>query len=711
MQKTLLATAMTTALVLAGCSGNSASPDNSGNSVSAMPDKSSNVLLKASPLPYQTPQFDKIKINDYEPAFEQGMTEQAKEIKDIAQNKEPATFENTVLSLEKSGELLSRARTVFFNLSSIQSNDEIQRIEAAMAPKLSAHSDNMLLNPTLFKRVKNVYDNRESLSAIDQRLTEHYYKQFVRAGANLSDSDKATMRELNKQITNLQTEFSQNILASFKNDTIVVTDESRLAGLSKSEKATLKSAAEKAGEQGYLISLVNTTRQPVLSSLEDRGLREEIWRKSANRAMQVNGPIILKLTKLRARKAELLGFDNWASYKIDDQMAQTPENVFEILDDLAPKAVAKAKREASDIEQVMQDDGINGPVKPWDWAFYAEKVRKQKYDLNDAEVKPYFELNNVLEKGLFFAMEKLYGITFKERTDLPVYVDDARVFEVFNQDGSAIGLFFFDPYAREGKAGGAWMSEFVTQSHMDGTKPVVFNELNIVKPAEGEPTLLTFSEVTTLFHEFGHAAHGLFSDVKYPSLAGTATARDFVEFPSQFHEDWAIEPDVLANYAKHYETGEPIPEALLEKMLNAVKFNQGYDTTEYLASALVDMEWHMIDANQHVADVSKFEKQALKKHGIDYAPVPPRYKSNYFSHTFAGGYSAGYYAYLWTEVLAADAFAHMQNSGGLSRANGNDFRKEILSKGNSEDLMQNYVDFRGQKPQVEALLERRGLDK
>ncbi|QPG04769.1 M3 family metallopeptidase [Salinimonas marina] len=718
MQKTLIATAITTALVLAGCSGNQATseslskaaPEPSTDTVKAMPDKSSNPLLTASPLPYQTPQFDKIKISDYEPAFALGMDEHAKEIQEIADQSAPASFENTILAFEKSGSRLTRVQSVFFNLSSIKSNDEVQRIEAAMAPRLAGHFDNILLDEQLFERVKKVYDNRESLSTIDQRLTEFYFKKFVRAGANLSDADKATMRELNKEITNLQTKFSQNILASFKNDTIVVTDEARLAGLSDSEKANLKSAAEKAGEDGYLISLVNTTRQPILSSLENRGLREQIWRQSATRAMDVNAPIILKLTNLRARKAKLLGFENWASYQIDDQMAQTPANVFEILDDLAPKAVAKAKREAADIEQVMHDDGVSGAVKPWDWAYYAEKVRKQKYDLNDAQVKPYFELNNVLEKGLFFAMKKLYGITFKERTDLPLYVEDARAFEVFNQDGSAIGLFFFDPYAREGKAGGAWMSEFVTQSHMNNTKPVVFNEQNIVKPADGEPTLLSFDEVTTLFHEFGHAAHGLFSDVKYPSLAGTATARDFVEFPSQFHEDWAIEPEVLANYAKHYKTGEPIPEALLNKLLKAVKFNQGYDTTEYLAAALIDMEWHMLKADQQVSDVGRFEQQALAKHGIDYDPVAPRYKSNYFSHTFAGGYSAGYYAYLWTEVLAADAFAHMQSEGGLSRDNGDEFRKEILSKGNSEDLMQNYIDFRGQKPQVDALMKRRGLD-
>ena len=425
--------------------------------------------------------------------------------------------------------------------------------------------------------------------------------------------------------------------------------------------------------------------------------------------MDVNGPIILELTHLRAEKAALLGYPNWASYAIENQMAKKPENVFKILDDLAPQAVEKAKEEAAAIEEVMHADGVAGDVQPWDWAYYAEKVRKAKYDLDDSEVKPYFELNSVLENGLFFAMEKLYGITFKERTDLPVYVDDARLFEVFNEDGSNIGLFYFDPYAREGKSGGAWMSEFVTQSFMNGTKPVVYNELNIVKPAPGEPTLLSFDETTTLFHEFGHADHGLFSLVKYPSLAGTNTARDFVEFPSQFNEDWAIDPAVLANYAKHYKTGEPIPQALLDKVMKAVSFNQGFNTVEYLAAALLDMEWHMIGADEEVKDVAAFEKAALEKHGIDYAPVPPRYKSAYFSHTFAGGYSAGYYAYLWTEVLAADAFAHMAENGGLTRENGDLFRKEILSKGNSEDLMENYVEFRGQEPTVDALMKRRGL--
>lgn len=708
MQKKMIVTAIAAAIALSACTS---SQDTNTAKVMAESQQADtdNVLMRKSTLPYQTPEFDKIKITDYEPAFEKGMQEQSAEVKAIANSPQPASFENTILALENSGELIKRTSNLFFNLSSIASNDEVRRIESEMTPRLTAHEDNIFLNDALFNRVKAVHDNKSSLSDIDQRLTEFYYNKFVRAGANLSDADKSTMRSLNEQISTLETQFSQNILASFKDDTIVVKDESKLAGLSDKEKANLKSAAESADKQGYLISLVNTTRQPILASLENRELRKHIWKTSANRAMDVNAPIILKLTKLRAQKAKLLGFDNWASYKIDDQMAQTPENVFEILDDLAPKAVARAKREAADIEAIMHEEGVQGSVKPWDWAFYAEKVRKDKYDFDDSQVKPYFELNSVLEDGLFFAMNKLYGIRFEERNDLPVYVDDARVFEVFNSDDSSIGLFFFDPYAREGKAGGAWMSEFVTQSFQNNLKPVVYNELNIVKPAPGEPTLLSYDEVSTLFHEFGHAAHGLFSQVKYPSLAGTATARDFVEFPSQFHEDWAIDPEVLANYANHYETGEPIPQPLLEKMLKAVKFNQGFNTTEYLAAALLDMEWHMLDADDNVSNVAQFEQKALAAHDIDYAPVKPRYKSNYFSHTFAGGYSASYYAYLWTEVLAADAFAYMDDNGGLSRENGKNYRQEVLSKGNSEDLMENYIEFRGQKPEVDALLKRRGL--
>ncbi|MEL0633315.1 M3 family metallopeptidase [Pseudoalteromonas carrageenovora] len=709
MRKTLIATTIASALILSACSSNEPTDMAKESAAQVQDINANNVLFKPSPLQYMAPEFDKFGTKDYEAAFDAGIAQHTAQVQAIANNPAPATFKNTLVEMEMSGELLNRVSAAFYNLSGLISDDEYQRISKKMAPVLSAHSDDIYLNGDLFKRVQTIYDNKDSLNAEDQRLVDFYYKQFVKAGAKLSDAEKAKMREINSQLAELSTAFSQNILKSFKEDVIVVTDKSKLAGLSEGEIAGLAAAAKKAGKDGYMITLVNTTQQPILSSLENRDLREQIFTASANRAAETNGPIIIEETNLRAQKAELLGFKDWASYVMTSRMAQTTDNVYGILDDLAPKAVEKAKIEAASIQKVINDSGESFELKPWDWAFYAEKVRAEKYDLDPALVKPYFEMNSVIHDGLFFAMNKLYGITFKERKDLPVYHEDVTAYEVFNADGSAIGLFYMDPYAREGKRGGAWMSAYVSQSGLKGTKPVIYNAQNIPKPAAGEPTLMTFDEVSTMFHEFGHAAHGLFSDVKYPSLAGTATARDFVEFPSQAHEDWMIEPTVLANYAKHYKTGEPIPKALLDKVLASQKFNQGFGTTEYLAAALLDMEWHSFGSDKKITDVQKFESDALKAHGIDYYPVPPRYKSNYFSHTFAGGYSAGYYAYLWTEVFAADAFAHMENNGGLTRENGDNFRKEILSKGNSRDLMQSYIEFRGQKPTTDALLKRRGL--
>ncbi|MBQ4833114.1 M3 family metallopeptidase [Pseudoalteromonas sp. MMG010] len=708
MRKTLIATTVASVILLSACSSTETknTVTESAEQVQAMTD---NVLFKPSPLQYMAPEFDKFGTKDYEAVFDAGIAQHTTQIAAIANNPMPATFENTLVKMELSGELLDRVSTAFYNLSGLISDDEYQRISKKMAPVLSAHSDDIYLNGKLFSRVETIYNNKASLNAEDQRLVEFYYKQFERAGAKLNESEKAQMRKINAELANLSTAFSQNVLKSFKEDVIIVKDKAKLAGLSEGDIAGLAAAAKKAGKDGYMITLVNTTQQPILSSLENRELRQQIFETSANRAAQTNGPIIIKETNLRAQKAELLGFKDWASYVMTSRMAQTTDNVYGILDDLAPKAVEKAKAEAAAIQKVINESGQSFELKPWDWAFYAEKVRAEKYDLDPALVKPYFEMQSVIHNGLFFAMNKLYGITFKERSDLPVYHEDVTVYEVFNEDGSAIGLFYMDPYAREGKRGGAWMSSYVGQSGLVGTKPVIYNAQNIPKPAAGEPTLMTFDEVSTMFHEFGHAAHGLFSDVKYPSLAGTATARDFVEFPSQAHEDWMIEPSVLANYAKHYKTGEPIPQALLDKVLESQKFNQGFGTTEYLAAALLDMEWHSFGSDKKITDVQKFESDALKAHGIDYYPVPPRYKSNYFSHTFAGGYSAGYYAYLWTEVFAADAFAHMEHNGGLTRENGDKFRKEVLSKGNSRDLMQSYIEFRGQKPTTDALLKRRGL--
>ncbi|TMN94670.1 M3 family metallopeptidase [Pseudoalteromonas sp. S558] len=709
MRKTLIATTIASALLLSACSSDETKNTAKEDTAQVQDINANNVLFKPSPLQYMAPEFNKFGTKDYEAAFDAGIAQHTAQIQAIANNSAPATFENTLVEMELSGELLNRVSAAFYNLSGLISDDEYQRIDEKMAPVLSAHSDDIYLNGALFKRVQTIYDNQDKLNAEDQRLVDFYYKQFVKAGAKLNDAEKAKMREINSELAQLSTAFSQNILKSYKEDVIVVTDKSKLTGLSEGEIAGLAASAKKAGKDGYMITLVNTTQQPILSSLENRDLREQVFKASANRAAKTNGPIIIKETNLRAQKAELLGYKDWASYVMTSRMAQTTDNVYGILDDLAPKAVEKAKIEAAAIQKVINDSDESFELKPWDWTFYAEKVRAEKYNLDPALVKPYFEMQSVIHDGLFFAMNKLYGITFKERKDLPVYHEDVTVYEVFNADNSAVGLFYLDPYAREGKRGGAWMSAYVSESGLKGTKPVIYNAQNIPKPAAGEPTLMTFDEVSTMFHEFGHAAHGLFSDVKYPSLAGTATARDFVEFPSQANEDWMIEPTVLANYAKHYKTGEPIPKALLDKVLESQKFNQGYGTTEYLAAALLDMEWHSFGSDEKVTDVQTFEQDALEKHGIAYYPVPPRYKSNFFSHTFAGGYSAGYYAYLWTEVFAADAFAHMENNGGLTRKNGDKFRKEILSKGNSRDLMQSYIEFRGQKPTTDALLKRRGL--
>ncbi|KFZ36725.1 dipeptidyl carboxypeptidase II [Shewanella mangrovi] len=714
MRKTLIATAIGASLVLSAC-GESKAPVAEtkapvAQTKAAAPATAENVLLSKSPLDYEAPQYDKITVSDFLPAFDAGLKQHNEQIQAIIDNSEAPSFDNTIVAMEKSGVILDRTLRAFFQYSGLLSNDAVQKLEADIMPRLTEHSDNIYMNPKLFERVKAIYDAKEQLTdPVDQRLVEHYYTDFVRAGAKLSDADKATLRELNGELSKLSTEFGQNILKSFKDDTILVTDKAQLAGLSDDEIAALADAAKKAGKEGYLITLVNTTRQPILMSLDNRELRQKIWETSANRAKADNGPIVIKEAELRADKAKLLGYATWADYKLADQMAGKPDAVFGILDDLAPKAVAKAKVEAADIQKEIKAEGGDFELKPWDWNYYAEKVRKAKYDLDESQIKPYFEFNTVLNDGLFFAMNKLYGISFKPRPDLPVWEENVKAWEVHDKDGSVIGLFYLDPYARTGKNGGAWMDEIVTQNFLKGQKPVVYNALNIPKPAAGQPTLLTFDEVSTMFHEFGHGIHGLFSQVKYPSLAGTSTARDFVEFPSQANEDWAIDPAVLANYAKHYKTGEPIPAELLKKIRAAASFNQGYNTVEYLGAALLDMEWHSIKPGTEIEDAQAFEAKALAKHGLDYAPIMPRYRSTYFSHAFSGGYNAGYYAYLWTEVFAADSFEHMMEMGGLKQENGDKYREAVLSKGNSQDLMQDYINFRGHKPTVDALLKRRGL--
>ncbi len=712
MRKSLIATAVGLSLVLSACSEEKTMISETSKTVelsNTATIEENNVLLQRSSLQDQAPQFDKIKTADFKPAFSIGISAEKAEFAQIANNPEAASFANTIVAMEKTGEILDRVSRAFFNLSGLISDENMQQIETEMAPILSAHQDSIFLDAALFGRVEQVYLTKESLNKEDQRLVDYYYTQFLRAGAKLSESEKDKMRALNTELAELSTKYSQNVLKSFSDDVILVEDKELLQGLSDDTIAALAEAAKSAGKTGYMISLTNTTNQPLLASIKNRGLRQKIWQTSSTRAAESNGPVLMRMANLRADKAQLLKYPNWASYVTADQMAQTPQAVFDILDGLAPKALAKAKTEAADIQAMMLADGEVAELEAWDWPYYADKVRSEKFDLDENLVKPYFELSRVLNDGLFFAMNKLYGIKVKERNDLPVWHTDVTAYEIFNEDGSSIGLFYLDPYAREGKSGGAWMDEFVTQSHLLNDKPVVYNAQNLVKPAQGQPTLMSFDEVNTLFHEFGHAVHGLFSEVKYPSLAGTNTARDFVEFPSQFNEDWDIDPLVLANYAKHYQTGEPIPQDLLAKILKARTFNQGFDTTEYIKAALLDMEWHTIPAGTEIKDFNQFESAALAKHGLSYQAVPPRYKSAYFSHIFGGGYSSGYYAYLWTEVFAADAFAYMEQNKGLNRENGENYRKNILSMGNSQELMQDYINFRGQKPSIDALLIRRGL--
>lgn len=705
MRKNLITLTITMAFVLGGCSSSS----NDMSTAKVGMSNSSNVLLYPSPLQDHAPQFDKIKSTDYLPAFREGIRRHDEELASIINNPSAADFENTISAMESSGAALNHVSRVFFALSSLMSNDEMQKIQQTITPELTNHGDNIYLNQKLFARVEAVYQHRSALKGEQKRLTEIYYNNFLRAGAKLSAAEQAKIRSINASLAKDTAEFSNNILESFKSDVVLVQDKSKLDGLSADEISSLAAAAKSAGKTGYMITLVNTTRQPILAQLTNRDLRQQIWQASSTRAMSNNGPLALKIARLRAEKAALLGYSSWAAYAVADQMAKTPSAVFDILDALVPKAVAKADSEAQDIQAEMAKEGVTFELQPWDWAFYAEKVRKEKYNLDESQIKPYFEFNRVLKDGLFYAMSKLYGIEVKPRPDLPVWNDDVLAFEVFNKDSSSVGIFYLDPYARPGKSGGAWMDELVTQSGLMGNKPVVYNALNIPKPSAGNPTLMTFDEVSTMFHEFGHAVHGLFSQVKYPSIAGTATARDFVEFPSQFNEDWDINPEVISHYAKHYQTGKPIPDSLLDKILKSHKFNQGHDTTEYLAAAILDMEWHSVPANTKISNVEEFEHKVLAKHGIDYAAVPPRYKTSYFSHSFSGGYSAGYYAYLWTEVLAADAFSYMNKTGGLSHDNGDKFREAILSKGNSQDLMQDYINFTGGEPNIDNLLIRRGL--
>jgi peptidyl-dipeptidase Dcp len=677
-----------------------------------------NPFFSASQLPFEAPDFDDIRDDDYLPAFEEGMRQELQEIDAIIRNPGEPTFENTLVALERSGQLLTRVERVFFNMTSAHTNETIQEIQSELAPRLAAHSDNIYLNSELFNRIDTLYENRDNLNldGDSYQLLVDTHRNFVRAGALLTEEEQSRMREINERISSLTTEFQELLLAMTRERAVIVDDDDLLEGLSSDRIAAAREAAEERGHSGsYLLNITNTTRQPVLESLDNREMRQRVWEASAYRGTGENDgidtqPIVLELVELRAEQAELLGYPNYASYALEPQTAQNPDRVLDMLNDLIPAVIVNTEEEAADIIDFMREDGIEDDLQPWDWEYYAEKVRQARYDLDDAEVRPYFELNRVLEDGVFYTMERLYGISFEERHDLPVYHPDVRVFNVFDEDGEQLGLFYADYFERDSKRGGAWMSSFVTQTRLLDQKPVIVNVLNIPPPATGEPALISFRNVTTLFHEIGHAVHGLFSDVNYPSQAGTAVPRDFVEFPSTFEEDWAIHPEVLANYAVHYETGEPIPDELLERIISAREFNQGFDTYEYLGATMIDMEWHLLGIDEIPSEVSGFEDQSLEKYNLDHPAVPPRYKSTYFAHIFSGGYAANYYAYIWSEILAADAFAYMMERGGLTRENGDHYRNTILSRGGSREAMDLYLDFRGQEPDVEHLLRRRGLD-
>lgn len=675
-----------------------------------------NPLLAASTLAYEYPAFDQIRNEHYAPAFAEGMRLHLTEINAIANNAAKPTFDNTVVALERAGQALNRVSTIFFNQIATNTNPTLETLSTDLAPKLSAHQDVILMNAKLFKRINAIISQRDKLKldAESNRLLDRYYTDFVRAGAKLSESDKAKLKAINTQLASLGTKFSQNVLKETNASAVIVEHKEQLKGLSEGEINTAAAAAKAKGLDGkYLIPLMNTSGQPYLASLEDRAVRQRLQEVSVNRGSHGgdfdNRDTALQLARLRAERAQLLGYPNYAAYGLEDETAKTTTAVNKMLRELAPAAVANAKNEAAELQKIIDANHGNFKLAAWDWAYYTEQLRTAKYAFDDTQLRPYFELDSVLQNGVFFAAHQLYGISFKERKDLPVYHPSVRVFEVFDADGKSMALFIADMYARDSKRGGAWMNSYVEQSTLFNKKPVIANHLNIPQPPKGEPTLLTADEVKTAFHEFGHALHGLFSQVHYPRFSGTNVPRDFVEYPSQVNEMWATWPEVLKNYAKHYKTGEVIPQALVDKITASNKFNQGFATTEYLAASLLDQRWHQLTPAQIPSDAIAFEKAALQEAGVDFAPVPPRYRSTYFSHIFGGGYSAGYYAYLWSEVLDADTVEWFKENGGLTRKNGDWFRQQLLSRGGSIDPMESFRNFRGRDPKIDPLLIRRGL--
>jgi len=696
--------------IMASCNSNN-KPATSGSDTS-----STNPLLTASTLPYHAPPFDKIKDSDFKPALEQGMKDQLAEIQKIADDTAAPTFENTILAMEKSGVLLRRANNVFNVLTGANTDSVLQKVQEDVAPEMAATQDAIHLNSKLFKRVEAIYNDsiNSKLDAESNRLVKFYYQQFVQAGAKLSDADKENLKKLNGQEASLTAKFNNQLLAAAKAGGLEIDNATDLAGLAQSDiDALAQNAKANKSKSKYLISLQNTTQQPLLQLLSNRDVREKLFNASWIRAEKSDSndtrKTIVNIAKLRAEKAKLLGYPNYAAWVLQDQMAKTPEAVDKFFAQLVPAATAKAKNEAADIQAVIDQQKGGFKLQPWDWDFYAEQVRKQKYDLNESDVKPYFELNKVLQNGVFYAANQLYGLTFKERHDIPVYQKDVRVFEVIDKDGKTIGLFYCDYFKRDNKNGGAWMSNMVDQSKLLGTQPVIYNVCNFTKPAPGQPALISFDDVTTMFHEFGHALHGFFADQQYVSISGTSVARDFVEFPSQFNEHWALYPQVFKNYAVHYKTGQPMPQVLVDKIKKASKFNQGYALTEILAAASLDMKWHELTAAAPLQDADKFEAMALQETGLNLSQVPPRYRSSYFLHIWSNGYAAGYYAYLWTEMLDDDAFSWFTENGGLTRANGQRFRDMILSRGNTIEYGKMFRDFRGRNPDIKPMEKNRGL--
>ncbi len=667
-----------------------------------------NPLLIESTLEYGAPDFSKIKDEHFRPALLEGMKLQAERVKAIAESTEAPTFENTIVALEQSGSELDRARSVFYALASAHTNDTIKNVQRELSPKFAAHSDAIYLNDKLFARIKELYEKRESLNldAESKKLLEYYYENFVISGANLSAENKEVLKGYNAELASLQNDFNQTLLEGNLAAAQIFEDEKALDGLSTEKLKSLASDGK------WKVPVLNTTQQPLLVELKNRETRKQIfeaaWKRTDGGKHDTN-EIIKKIVILRAKKANLLGFKNYAEWSLQQTMAKTPENIYKFFKDLVPASVGKAKSEAKEIQAQIKATGGNFTLTPYDWTFYAEQVRKAKYNLDENEIKPYFELKTALEKGVFYAAEKLFGITFKERKDIPVYHPDVVVYELFEEDGSKLGLFYGDFFARESKRGGAWMSSFVKQSKLSGKKPVIYNVCNYTKPAEGAPALLSYDELTTLFHEFGHALHGFFADQQYASLSGTAVARDFVELPSQFYENWALHPEILTNYAVHYQTKEVIPQALIDKIKKASTFNEGYAFTEVLAAANLDLQWHTISGDAKIDDVTTFETEALKKTGLFLEEVPPRYRSSYFAHIFGGGYGAGYYSYQWTEMLHHDAYMWFLENGGLTRANGQRFRDMILSRGNTLDYEKMYLNFRGKQPSIEPMLKARGF--